>query len=107
MINMTEAAKAQVINSMQEPGDNLRLQVAGGGCSGMSYELFGEGPDELNELVDNTQDFTEFKVVIDNKSLIYLKGITLDYEGGLNGKGFQFINPNATSTCGCGESFSI
>ena len=104
---MTEAAKAQVINSMQEPGDNLRLQVAGGGCSGMSYELFVEGPDDYNELVDNTQDFTEFKVVIDNKSLIYLKGITLDYEGGLNGKGFQFINPNATSTCGCGESFAI
>jgi len=106
MITITEAAKAQVISSMEQPGDNLRLQVAGGGCSGLSYELFGESPDELNEMMDHIQDFNEFKVVIDSKSLIYLKGITLDFEGGLQGKGFQFINPNATQTCGCGESFS-
>jgi len=106
MITITESAKAQVISSMEEPGDNLRLQVAGGGCSGLSYELFGESPEDYNEMMDHVQDFDEFKVVIDSKSLIYLKGITLDFEGGLQGKGFQFINPNATSTCGCGESFS-
>ena len=63
MITITDSAKAQVISSMEQPGDNLRLQVAGGGCSGMSYELFGEGPDELNEMVDHVQDFNEFKVV--------------------------------------------
>jgi len=117
MITITDKAKEQVISTMEYSDDNLRLQVAGGGCSGLSYELFSESPDEYNELVDHTQDFNyfcnfsnsncEFKVVIDSKSLIYLKGITLDYEGGLQGKGFQFINPNATNTCGCGESFSL
>ena len=106
VVTITESASQQVRSEMEVEGDNLRLRVAGGGCSGMSYELFGEGPDELNEMVDHVQDFNEFKVVIDSKSLIYLKGITLDFEGGLQGKGFQFINPNATSTCGCGESFS-
>ena len=107
MITITDKAKEQVISTMEYPDDNLRLQVAGGGCSGLSYELYSESPDDYDEVVDHTQDFNEFKVVIDSKSLIYLKGIKLDYDGGLQGKGFQFINPNATNTCGCGESFSI
>ena len=84
-------------------GTGLRLGVKGGGCSGLSYDLQftpGEKGDTVLELED-------FKVFIDVKSTIYLKGMTLDYEGGLQGKGFVFKNPNATSTCGCGESFSI
>ena len=84
-------------------GTGLRLGVKGGGCSGLSYDLQftpGEKGDTVLELED-------FKVFIDVKSTIYLKGMALDYEGGLQGKGFVFKNPNATSTCGCGESFSI
>ena len=117
IVTITESAKTKVMSEMEVPGDNLRLAVKGGGCSGMSYELFSESPDEYNELVDHTQDFNyfcnfsnsncEFKVVIDQKSIIYLKGMELDYDGSMQGKGFVFRNPNAASTCGCGESFSV
>lgn len=85
----------------QEKG--LRLSVVGGGCSGLSYEMdFGnERPN------DTTIEFDGFNVLLDPKSTIYLKGITLDFQDGLQGKGFVFSNPNATNTCGCGESFSV
>ena len=106
IVTITESAKAKVISSMEEPGDNLRLAVKGGGCSGMSYELFGEAPEDVQE-IDTVIPHEGFNVVIDQKSLIYLKGMELDYDGGLQGKGFQFKNPLATSTCGCGESFSV
>jgi len=81
----------------------LRLAVTGGGCSGLSYKI------EFSDLreKDNILDFDGVKVLIDPKSLIYLKGIVLDFKDGLNGKGFVFDNPNAKNTCGCGESFSI
>ena len=94
------------IKSELENGDHLRLQVSGGGCSGMSYELFSEEADKVQE-IDTVIDYPDFKVVIDQKSLIYLKGLELDYEGGLEGSGFRFSNPNAVTTCGCGESFSV
>ena len=94
------------IKSELENGDHLRLQVAGGGCSGMSYELFSEEPEKLQD-IDTLIDYKDFKIVIDQKSIIYLKGMELDYDGSIQGKGFVFRNPNATSTCGCGESFSV
>ena len=94
------------IKSELENGDHLRLQVAGGGCSGMSYELFSEEPEKLQD-IDTLIDYKDFKIVIDQKSIIYLKGMELDYDGTIQGKGFVFRNPNATSTCGCGESFSV
>ena len=105
IIHITESAY-NMAKSQLEGDDNLRLAVAGGGCSGMSYELFSEEADKVQE-IDTVIDYPDFKVVIDQKSLIYLKGIELDYEGGLEGNGFQFGNPNATNTCGCGESFSV
>tara|TARA_B100000925_G_C21984186_1_gene463748 strand:- start:165 stop:497 length:333 start_codon:yes stop_codon:yes gene_type:complete len=81
----------------------LRLGVIGGGCSGLSYKIdFGEKKDN-----DRILDFDNFSVFIDPKSSIYLRGVTLDYQDGLNGKGFVFTNPNASNTCGCGESFSV
>lgn len=83
---------------------NLRVGVIGGGCSGLQYEMNFD--DETNEK-DGIYDLGSIKVVIDNRSLLYLAGTTLDYQGGLNGKGFEWINPNANRTCGCGESFSI
>ena len=94
------------IKSELENGDHLRLQVAGGGCSGMSYELFSEESEKLQD-IDTLIDYKDFKVVIDQKSIIYLKGMELDYDGSMQGKGFVFRNPNAASTCGCGESFSV
>ena len=106
VVTLTESASQQVRSEMEVEVDNLRLRVAGGGCSGMSYELFSEPSDQVQD-VDTIIDHVAFKVVIDQKSLIYLKGMELDYDGGLQGKGFVFRNPNATSTCGCGESFSV
>ena len=106
IVTITESAKKQNLSSMEEPGDNLRLAVKGGGCSGMSYELFGEAPEDVQD-IDTVIPQEGFNVVIDQKSILYLKGIQLDYEGGLQGTGFVFKNPSATSTCGCGESFSV
>jgi len=81
----------------------LRLAVKGGGCSGLSYSM----DFDTEQPHDHVIDFQEFTVLIDHKSAIYLKGIVLDYQSGLSGKGFVFNNPNAQSTCGCGESFSV
>lgn len=107
LVTVTEKAVDQIKNIFQaeDRGENfgLRLSVVGGGCSGLTYKM---DFDEQKEK-DNILDFNGVKVLIDLKSSIYLKGITLDYKDGLNGKGFVFINPNATNTCGCGESFSV
>lgn len=81
----------------------LRLGVKGGGCSGLSYDLRFTEPREN----DNVITYDDVHVYIDPKSYVYLKGIMLDYESGLKGKGFVFTNPNASNTCGCGESFSV
>ncbi len=84
--------------------DFVRVGVNSGGCSGLSYELKFD-----NKTGDNDKVFVdnEIKIIVDKKSLLYLAGTTLEYSGGLNGKGFIFVNPNANRTCGCGESFSL
>ncbi len=84
--------------------DFVRVGVNSGGCSGLSYELKFDNKtgDDDKIFVDN-----EIKIIVDKKSLLYLVGTTLEYSGGLNGKGFVFVNPNANRTCGCGESFSL
>lgn len=82
----------------------LRLGVKGGGCSGMSYVLaFDESPKER----DTVYQMEGLTVFVDPKSQFYLSGTVLDFSGGLNGKGFVFNNPNATRTCGCGNSFGV
>ena len=81
----------------------LRMAVKGGGCSGLSYALNFDRKKEG----DNEFDFEDLKVFVDPKSLLYLKGTTLDYADSLQEKGFKFINPQASKTCGCGESFSV
>ena len=93
----------KLIAAEDKPGIGLRLGVKGGGCSGLSYDL-GFTPQEEGDTVIENEGF---KVFMDAKSLIYLKGMQLDYQGGLQGKGFVFVNPNAKSVCGCGESFSL
>ncbi len=80
----------------------LRMGVKGGGCSGFSYLLAFDNNIKENDTLHQAGDI---KVVIDNKSLQYLNGIVLDFSDGLQGKGFVFNNPNATKTCGCGNSF--
>lgn len=107
MITVTDSAKKQALMLMEEDekeGLFIRVGVEGGGCSGLMYQLKFD-----NELTENDKSFEDngVKVVVDKKSFLYLVGTTLDFSGGLNGKGFVFVNPNADRTCGCGESFSI
>jgi iron-sulfur cluster assembly protein len=107
MIEVTENAKNQAIRLMSEDnkeGYFIRVGVKGGGCSGLMYNLDFDNTitEEDKELESNG-----IKVVVDKKSFLYLVGTTLDFSGGLNGKGFIFVNPNANRTCGCGESFSL
>jgi iron-sulfur cluster assembly protein len=106
MINLTDAALREVRRLRQknpDPSTFLRMGVINAGCSGMSYTM------KLDQTLgeeDQTYDYGEIKVVVDNTSLPYIKELTLDYSGDLMGGGFRFHNPNATHTCGCGSSFS-
>lgn len=107
MVKVTEKA-AQKVKSLIEETDGsksyLRVAVKGGGCSGLSYDLSLD-----NQIADKDTMFEDrgIKIVVDNRSLLYLYGTELEFSDGLNGKGFQFINPNASRTCGCGESFAV
>jgi iron-sulfur cluster assembly protein len=118
IVELTDSAVNQVIRLLvKEPDKNpenygLRLAIKGGGCSGLSYSLsFDErAAKDLEQNFPNS-DFKaaikNIKVFVDPKSAIYLKGMIVDFDDGLMGKGFVFKNPNATNTCGCGESFSV
>ena len=83
---------------------SLRVGVKGGGCSGLTYDLSVDSDPREEDKVIEQHGVT---ILIDKKSYIFLAGTTLDYSGGLNGKGFVFSNPNAKTTCGCGTSFSV
>jgi iron-sulfur cluster assembly protein len=107
LVTVTERAEQEIrsIFEKERPGarKGLRLGVVGGGCSGLSYAMeFSE-----HQANDNVLRLDGFVVLLDPKSSIYLKDVTLDFEDGLTGKGFVFRNPNASNTCGCGESFSV
>ena len=109
MITVSDSAKNRLEGLMKEEGRPLektyiRVGVTSGGCSGLSYDLKLD-----DELKDSDKVFEDkgVRVVVDKKSFLYLVGTTLEYSGGLNGKGFAFNNPNASRTCGCGESFAV
>ncbi|MDX1651283.1 MAG: iron-sulfur cluster assembly accessory protein [Brumimicrobium sp.] len=107
MIKVTESARNQAVRLMEESGEAgsfIRVGVQGGGCSGLMYEL---NFDNVEREGDKVFEDNGVKIVVDKKSFLYLVGTTLDFSGGLNGKGFVFKNPNADRTCGCGESFSV
>jgi iron-sulfur cluster assembly protein len=107
MLTVTDAAKKQAIRLMedeQKEGFFIRVGVQGGGCSGLMYQLTFDNQEKEGDM---SFENNGVKVVVDKKSYLYLVGTTLDFSGGLNGKGFVFQNPNADRTCGCGESFSI
>ena len=109
MIKVSPSAQEKVSQLMREEGFNpsqdfVRVGVKSGGCSGLSYDLsFDNSKSDQDRLFEDNQ----VKILVDKKSLLYLLGTTLEYSGGLNGKGFIFNNPNAERTCGCGESFSL
>jgi iron-sulfur cluster assembly protein len=108
VIQITEQAKQKLLSLMEEEGRTsstfVRVGVNSGGCSGLSYDLGFD--DQLNE-DDKSFEDQGIKIVVNKKSYLYLIGTILEYSGGLNGKGFVFNNPNASRTCGCGESFSL
>jgi iron-sulfur cluster assembly protein len=109
MIKVSDVARLKISQLMAEDGFNIdidfvRVGVKSGGCSGLSYELNFDGVIGEN---DKVYEENNVKIAVDKKSFLYLIGTTLEYSGGLNGKGFVFNNPNANRTCGCGESFSL
>ena len=109
-IYISDKAKTKVQQLMTDAGVGgddsyfLRVGVVGGGCSGLSYKL---DFDNESKPMDQVFEDNGVKVVTDLKSFLYLVNTTLDFSDGLNGKGFYFSNPNASRTCGCGESFAV
>jgi iron-sulfur cluster assembly protein len=107
-IYISDIAKEKVTQLMKEAALDetyfVRVSVVGGGCSGLSYKL-----DFDNEIKPMDQSFEDkgVKMVCDLKSFLYLVNTELDFSDGLNGKGFNFVNPNASRSCGCGESFAV
>ena len=108
MIQISETAAARLKQVRNDEGKGpqsfLRVEVKKGGCSGLSYKMNFE-----NDLKEGDKVFEHFgeKIVVDKEFFLYLLGMTLDYSGGLNGKGFVFNNPNASKSCGCGASFNV
>ena len=108
MITVTEKAKARIEDLVKtcnyDESYFLRVSVQSGGCSGLSYNM---DFDNISKADDQFFEDKGIKIVLDMKSFLYLAGTELDFSDGINGKGFSFNNPNATRTCGCGESFSV
>lgn len=110
MISVSTSALAQLEKLMSSENltfdtHYLRVGVKGGGCSGLSYDM--KFDDEVAPNDEQVQTESGLKILVDKKSLLYLFGTELDFSDGLNGKGFHFKNPNASRTCGCGESFAV
>lgn len=109
MIKVSDTARTKIHSLLSEEGKRLeesyiRVGVDSGGCSGLSYKL-----DFVGDIKEDDKLFEDgdVRILVDKRSFLYLIGTTLEYEGGLNGKGFSFNNPNASRTCGCGESFAV
>ncbi len=108
MVYLSESAARRIdqLKSEEKAAEHSMFRVVDkqGGCSGFSYKLkFDTAINETDQIFENYGT----KMVVDSQSLLYLLGTTLDYEGGLSGKGFTFSNPNANKTCGCGSSFGV
>jgi len=107
MVTVSQGAAKKLNSLIEESGFKtpyVRVAVKGGGCSGLSYDLSFDTDQQTG---DTLAEDRGVQILIDMKSLLYLYGTELDFSDGLNGKGFQFINPNASRTCGCGESFAL
>ncbi|MNK07487.1 Iron-sulfur cluster insertion protein ErpA [compost metagenome] len=108
MINISPEAAQKIANLKKDEGKDdsavLRVEVKKGGCSGLSYKMdFDASPRDGDKVFESNGQ----KIAIDPGSLLYILGMTLEYSGGLNGKGFVFNNPNASKNCGCGSSFNV
>ena len=109
MIQVSESASKKIVDMMKDDGfdatkDYVRVGVKSGGCSGLSYDLtFDKNVGENDKVFEDNN----IRIAVEKKSFLYLAGTILEFSGGLNGKGFVFNNPNASRTCGCGESFSL
>ncbi|MEM7035567.1 MAG: iron-sulfur cluster assembly accessory protein [Bacteroidota bacterium] len=108
MVTVSDKARERLIELRAEegyaPDFGVRVSVKGGGCSGLSYDL---GFDNETQPGDQVFEHNGIQVIVNAKSLLYLVGTQLDFTDGLNGKGFEFNNPNASRTCACGESFAV
>ncbi len=108
MVTVTETAKTKILTLREHEGHSndhhIRVGVVGGGCSGLMYNLEFDSESRPNDMVFEDKGI---RIVVDKKSILYLAGTVLDFSDGLNGKGFHFVNPNASRTCGCGESFAV
>ena len=109
MIQVSDTASKKIVDMMKDDGfdaalDYVRVGVKSGGCSRLSYEL--KFDKEIGE-TDKVFEVNNVRIAVEKKSFLYLAGTILEFSGGLNGKGFVFNNPNASRTCGCGESFSL
>jgi len=105
-VTLTASAAAEIkrlINEESNTGKYLRIGVKGGGCSGMSYVLGFEDKTEKDEMYE----IDDISCMINPAHLIYLNNMEINWEGGLNARGFTFNNPNASTTCGCGSSFGV
>jgi iron-sulfur cluster assembly accessory protein len=105
LINVTPAAAVKIRELMAKEGDaeyGLRMSVLAGGCSGFQYQM---GLEETPTEKDQVFTSNGIKVIVDNKSALYLAGVQVDYKNGLMESGFNITNPNAQATCGCGQSF--
>ena len=107
MIKISDSARDRLLHLLDKKGEEnafVRVGVESGGCSGLSYKLdFDNAKKEDDELIEDNR----IRLLINKKSFLYLVGTTLEFSDGLNGKGFVFNNPNASRTCGCGESFAL
>jgi iron-sulfur cluster assembly protein len=107
MIQVTDAAASRVFSLLEEEGKQethaLRMKVVGGGCSGLRYEL---SFDDRTSEIDSEIEAGSVRIVVDEKSALYLVGTTLDFVDTLQESGFKIANPNASNTCGCGDSFA-
>lgn len=108
MVTITDKAKERILEIRQSENrtdeHKIRVGVEGGGCSGLMYNLEFDSESRPNDMIFEDKGI---QIVVDKKSILYLAGTVLDFSDGLNGKGFQFVNPNAARTCGCGESFAV
>ncbi len=106
LIEITSSAEERIRDLLERDGKlethGLRLKVVGGGCSGLRYELSFD--DDVSE-ADTTLESGDVRVIVDEKSALYLVGTTLDFVDSLQESGFKMLNPNARNSCGCGESF--
>ena len=107
MIKISDSARDRLLHLLDKKSEEnafVRVGVESGGCSGLSYKLdFDNAKKEDDELIEDN----EIRLLVNKKSFLYLVGTTLEFSDGLNAKGFVFNNPNASRTCGCGESFSL